>query len=242
MKFLNKLTSFQKLGITTVLIIVGYVLIGLLNQAHADELLRTQAINPVYKILTTTPEGPGSCSATAIKIKGVPDDANVFLTAKHCINPEHPIGKLIEEEITDKSEWTRYYDYKVVMISPSSDLAGIRVDDPSLKTQKAVVADTQGAVEGDQVFSVGYPLGESRVVSTGFLGQKERSFHPLGDIKVMQRASTLLDKGMSGGPLYQKTDKGYEIIGVASLKANSNDFMSSFVTLTDIKNFVERGE
>jgi hypothetical protein len=68
----------------------------------------------------------------------------------------------------------------------------------------------------------------------------------MGDLKVMQRASTQIDKGMSGGPLYQKTVTngvvGYEIIGVASTKAGGNNFMNSFVTLTDIKNFIEKGE
>lgn len=227
----------MKVLIGTLLALATILGVGVYT-AKADETLRAQAVNPVYKIIT----GDAVCSATSIKIKGVPETANVFLTAKHCINPEHPTGKLVDEQITDNSEYTRCYDYTIVMVSKNSDLAGIRVDDPELSTKKAVIADTQEVMEGDEVFSVGYPLGMSRIVTTGLLGQRERGLQPSGDIKVMQRASSLLDKGMSGGPLYQKTAKGYEIIGVASTKVGSNDFMSSFVTLTDIKNFIEKGE
>lgn len=227
----------KKLVFATIIIITGYILLGAFT-AKADELLRTQAVNPVYKIIT----GDAVCSATAVKIEGVPENVSAFLTAKHCINPEHPVGKLVDETVTDDSESVKYYDYKVVSVSKSSDLAGIIVESDKLHTEKAVIADTQSVMESDEVFSVGYPLGMSRTVTTGLLGQKERNLQPSGDIKVMQRASTLLDRGMSGGPLYQKTEKGYEIIGVASTKANGNDFMSSFVTLTDIKNFIEKGE
>lgn len=229
----------KRLVFATIIIVIGYILIGALNQVRADEILRTQAVNPVYKIIT----GGSVCSATAIKIKGVPESVNSFLTAKHCINLEHPVGKLVVETITDDSESVKYYDYRVVSVSKSSDLAGIIVDSTVLlpHTEKAVIADTQNAIEADEVFSVGYPLGGSRTVTVGLLGQKERNLQPSGDIKVMQRASTLLDKGMSGGPLYQKTEKGYEIIGVASTKVGSNDFMNSFVTLSDIKNFMENG-
>lgn len=230
--------SVTKLILATTVIVSGYILIGFLNTVKADEILRTQAVNPVYKIVSNGVV----CSATAIKVPPPAENANTFLTAKHCINPENPVGKLIEETVTENTESTKVYDYKVVLISKNSDLAGIVVEDPSLKPQKAVIADTQKAMEGDEVFSVGYPLGGSRTVTTGLLGQKERSVQPMGDLKLMQRASTQIDKGMSGGPLYQKTEKGYEIIGVASTKSGANSFMNSFVTLTDIKNFIEKGE
>lgn len=225
----------KKLVFATIIIITGYILLGAFT-AKADELLRTQAVNPVYKIFT---DG-AVCSATAIKLKGA-ESVNTFLTAKHCINPEHPVGKLLEESITENSESTKVYDYKVVVVSKSSDLAGIVVTSEDFHPQKAVIADTQTAQEGDEVFSVGYPLGASRTVTVGLLGQKERGVQPSGELKVMQRASTQIDKGMSGGPLYQKTEKGYEIIGVASTKVGANNFMNSFVTLTDIKNFIENG-
>jgi serine protease Do len=214
-------------------------------KAKADEVMRTQAVNPVYKIMTTGPEGPEVCSATSILVDKIPEElknANIFLTAKHCVNPEHPIGKLLDETVTEYSETTNFYDYKVVAVSPSSDLALIIMTTSGPKIPGARIADTQKAQEGDEVFSVGYPLGGSRTVTVGLLGQKERSVQPMGDLKVMQRASTQIDKGMSGGPLYQKTSTGYEIIGVASTKAGGNNFMNSFVTLTDIKNFIEKGE
>lgn len=207
-------------------------------EAKADEQLTKEAISPVYKIIS----GQRTCSATSVKVKGVPDEVNTFLTAKHCIDPENPRGKLIVETVTESSESTQYYDFTVALVSKGSDLAGITVTDTTLHTNKAVIADTQVAQEGDEVLSVGYPLGASRVVSMGFLGQKERIMHPNGELKLMQRASTLVDSGMSGGPLYQKTATGYEIIGVASTKSQGNNFMNHFVTLADIKAFIERGE
>ncbi len=220
-----------------ILVILGTIIgLGFYN-AKADEVFTKGAVGPVYKIVT----GNTVCSATSILVKGA-EQINTFLTAKHCIDPNNPTGKLVVETVTDDSETTKYYDYVTLMVSKTSDLAGIRVDDKDFHPVKAVVADTQLAQEGDEVYSVGYPLGGSRVVSAGFLGQKERIMHPMGGLKVMQRASTLVDSGMSGGPLYQKTPTGYEIIGVASTKSSANDFMNHFVTLKDIKNFIEKGE
>lgn len=220
-----------------ILVILGTIIgLGFYN-AKADEVFTKDAISPVYKIIS----GNTVCSATSILVKGV-EQVNTFLTAKHCINPENPTGKLVVETVTDNSETTTFYDYVTVKVSKNSDLAGIRVDGKDFHPVKAVIADTQLAQEGDEVYSVGYPLGSSRVVSEGFLGQKERIMHPEGGLKLMQRASTLVDSGMSGGPLYQKTPTGYEIIGVASAKSGANNFMNHFVTLTDIKNFIEKGE
>ncbi|QIG69441.1 putative trypsin-like peptidase protein [Rhizobium phage RHph_N3_13] len=207
-------------------------------EAKADEQFTKEALSPVYKIIS----GQRTCSATSVKVKGIPDEVNTFLTAKHCIDPENPRGKLIVETVTESSESTQYYDFTVALVSKGSDLAGITVTDTSLHTNKATIADTLVAQEGDEVYSVGYPLGASRVVSEGFLGQKERIMHPNGELKLMQRASTLVDSGMSGGPLYQKTATGYELIGVASTKSGANNFMNHFVTLADIKAFIEKGE
>ncbi|QIG73066.1 putative trypsin-like peptidase protein [Rhizobium phage RHph_N3_19] len=207
-------------------------------EAKADEQFTKQALSPVYKIIS----GQRTCSATSVKVKGVPDEANTFLTAKHCIDPDNPRGKLIVETVTENSESTQYYDFTVALVSKGSDLAGITVADQSFHPNKATVAEVYQAFEGDEVLSVGYPLGSSRVVSKGFLGQKERIMHPNGELKLMQRASTLVDSGMSGGPLYQKTATGYELIGVASTKSQGNNFMNHFVTLADIKAFIEKGE
>jgi S1-C subfamily serine protease len=224
------------IGITAILIAI--ISLGFYSHAKADEIFTKQALSPVYKIIS----GQRTCSATSVKIKGVPDEVNTFLTANHCIDPENPRGKLIVETVTDVSESTQYYDFNVALVSKTSDLAGITVQDKGLHTDKAEIATSLTAQEGDEVFSVGYPLGASRVVTKGFLGQRERIMHPNGELKLMQRASTLVDSGMSGGPLYQKTATGYEIIGVASTKSQANSFMNHFVTLADIKNFIEKGE
>jgi V8-like Glu-specific endopeptidase len=222
------------IGIAVVL--TAIISLGFYSHAKADEVFTKQALSPVYKIIS----GQRTCSATSVKIKGVPDEMNTFLTAKHCIDPANPRGKLIVETVTDVSESTQYYDFNVALVSKTSDLAGITVQ--GLHTDKAEIAEVYQAFEGDEVFSVGYPLGASRTVTRGFLGQKERIMHPNGELKLMQRASTLVDSGMSGGPLYQKTATGYEIIGVASTKSQANNFMNHFVTLADIKKFIENGE
>jgi V8-like Glu-specific endopeptidase len=224
------------IGIITIL--AAIISLGFYNNAKADEIFTKQALSPVYKIISSQ----RTCSATSVKIKGVPEEMNTLLTAKHCIDPNNPRGKLIVETVTEDFETTRYYDFNVVLVSKTSDLAGITVQDRSLHTDKAEIAEVYQTFEGDEVFSVGYPLGASRTVTRGFLGQKERIMHPSGELKLMQRASTLVDSGMSGGPLYQKTATGYEIIGVASTKSQTNNFMNHFVTLADIKKFIENGE
>ncbi|QIG69898.1 putative trypsin-like peptidase protein [Rhizobium phage RHph_I3_11] len=232
------MSDILKAGIGIGVILAAIITLGFFKPAHADELFTKEALSPVYKIIS----GQRTCSATSVKVKGIPDEVNTFLTAKHCIDPANPRGKLIVETVTESSESTQYYDFTVALVSKGSDLAGITVTDTNLHTNKAIIADALKAQEGDEVLSIGYPFGASRVVSEGFLGQKERIMHPNGELKLMQRASTLVDSGMSGGPLYQKTATGYEIIGVASTKSQGNNFMNHFVTLADIKAFIEKGE
>lgn len=233
------MSDLFKVALGIGLILATVITLGFITSpAHADELFTKEAVSPVYKIIT----GQAVCSATAIQVKGVPENVNTFLTAKHCIDPQNPTGKLIVETVTQNSDITEYHDYQLMLVSKNSDLAGITVVDKDFHPNKAVVADTLVAQEGDEVYSIGYPLGSSRIVSKGFLGQEERIMHPMGGLKLMQRASTLVDSGMSGGPLYQKTATGYEIIGVASTKSGANNFMNHFVTLADIKAFIEKGE
>jgi hypothetical protein len=121
----------MKLFIGAALALITILGVGVYN-ARADETLRTQAVNPVYKIISNG----AICSATAIKLPPPAENANTFLTAKHCINPENPVGKLIDETVTENSESSNYYDFKVVMVSKSSDLIGLVVPSEDFHPQR----------------------------------------------------------------------------------------------------------
>lgn len=199
------------------------------DKCQADELLRKEAIEAVYKIQN----GESSCSSIAIDVPDAKPGITFFLTAKHCIS-QKPSGMIIDVETKDMSETTSYIPYAVVAQSPTLDIAMISTNYPKAFI-KAKIANELLANEGDTVWAVGYPLGQTRTTTVGIMGQTEVVMTPLGEFNSFYHASPALERGMSGGGLFQKGPKGYELIGINSMKTGVNDFMNSFVTLKDIK-------
>lgn len=213
--------------------------------AFASDGLK-QAINGTYKFQS----GERFCSAVALD-KVIPNQPNVtiLLTAKHCIDTEHSEGGfIIQEKSSETGSSSQLTKFKVLGISKESDLAAIIVNDPSFNPDKVHIADGSPD-EGDQVWSIGYTLGQTRTTTMGYFGQSELVMTPMGQMEKYNHASTLIDVGNSGGGLFAKevttfngkTIETFELVGIASVKSGPNNFVNGFVSLEDIKKFIDTG-
>lgn len=193
--------------------------------AKADEPLRFDAIQPVYKIQS----GPIACSAVAIETPGL--DQTVLLTAAHCIDRSKEGGK-----ISDSYDFIT--EFKVLKVSNDTDLAAIIVLDKNFQPKKALVAKTIIAEEGDDIVVVGYPYGGARTTTKGTVGVKITTMTPLNNVEQFLMATANVDTGNSGGGLFQKNGDHWELIGITSMKGPSI-FTNFFTTLANINKFIE---
>jgi serine protease Do len=101
--------------------------------------------------------------------------------------------------------------------------------EPSIKTNKQYeflkLGKFENVNEGEQVYSVGYPLGiEQQFVSTGILATKWIDKVKLQDNTEMNREVSWLDltmnKGNSGGPILKIGNTEDEVIGIATFILN----------------------
>lgn len=101
--------------------------------------------------------------------------------------------------------------------------------EPSIKTNTSYeflkLGKFENVNEGEQVYSVGYPLGiEQQFVSTGILSTKWTDKIKLTDNTEMNREVSWLDltmnKGNSGGPIIKIGNTEDEVIGIATFILN----------------------
>ena len=190
--------------------------------------LKVDAILPVYKI-------DQGCSAVAIKIN---KDVRL-LTAAHCTkgNTEGYLDIETRDEDFKMISIDRRF-YEVLKSDVAVDLALLKIRDPLFVPVTASIAEKVLVDEGDDVWTVGYPLGATRTVTKGlFNGFQIDQFRSTSFID-MFRASPNIDGGNSGGGLFQKNEDKYELIGITSMKYNANNHMGLYVTLDDIHKFV----
>lgn len=142
-----------------------------------SETKKTKRIQPV--------EGKAICSGAFV------DDDGLILTARHCTE-----GVSRMEVLTsDHSVYTASFVAK----SNAQDLALVRIDRHN--TPFFRLADT--IVRGEHIFVLGSPMGETSVLSQGFIAKLA------GDFMVID-ASVV--PGNSGGPVY---DDSGRLVGIA---------------------------
>lgn len=160
---------------------------------------QAQMLEPVLQINK-------NCSATVVSSDLV--RGTYLVTAHHCIK-----GKL-RGEVTGYHTEVLGVDtevkitFDVVNEDEPNDLALLHT--PASGFEVAEIA-TEKPVEGQSVWTVGYPLGFPRMLSQGFYSQ---------DMLISgmnhQRASSLIAGGNSGGGLFIIEDGVYKLAGVTS--------------------------
>ncbi len=206
--------------------------------AFAD--MKTEMLDPVVQL-------NANCSATVVssdRDKTSDKVSTYVLTAHHCVEDSsariHNIMIPIYQD--GKPTEVRYFKAQVKTTSPSADLSLLKLlDEDTLFTNVVAVAkSTDGLVEGEPVWTVGYPLGMARTITEGLLGPQEYMPFPDGTKDVLYlRATPQIAGGNSGGALFHKKSDGkWEQIGVTTATVPASDFVSVYTRADEINNFL----
>jgi len=155
----------------------------------------------------TDPKQTGLCSGVVI------DDIGHVLTNFHCTYNQ----KYLRLFYYDENDWQNY-EVKVIGSDPLGDLALLEVIGKEEPIPYLKFADDVKDMEaGQEVFTLGHPMGMAWTVTKGIISSNERySRHPF--IKALQ-TDAAINKGNSGGPLMNM--KG-EIVGINALMISRN--------------------
>lgn len=190
--------------------------------------VKTDMLDPVVKI-------NDNCSAEGVNTP----EGKRLLTAAHCATNKE--GTFFQETRNDEGKVIKrtFYTFDVIRTDTMKDLGLLKVRDESYEIKTVNLAEKILVEEGDDVWTVGYPLAFTRVITEGLYNQPlivDVNNDQKEDLRL--RASPGLDGGNSGGVLFQKNGDKYEQIGVTSMKFRDNDFMGIYIPLKDIREFL----
>jgi len=211
---------------------------------NATELdtFQKEAINSVIQLNR-------NCSAVVINTSEA--TRTYAITANHCVSGRaSPDSKeksgYVTLDVKDKQKLieTNEYVYDVILRDVQQDLAVIKLRKEGLLLTGANIA-TEDPTEGEQVWTVGYPLGMIRTVTAGFFGgfqsmSSDLRLDQFGSERALYRATPPIFGGNSGGGLFKKNGEGYELVGIADVVIPSFFVTGWYVPQTAINDIVKR--
>lgn len=207
---------------------------------------------PVYagklqdQVLSHTAQLNENCSATLIwsdRDKESGDVTTIFLTAKHCVSGAGERNMVVDMPVYQDNRVVKKDRYIARLRGQyyKSDLALVELKDKKTYFGSvARIAPPGGVPEmGDQVWTVGYPLGLQLTVTAGLFGSRETldSFKP-GD--EFFRATPDVVGGNSGGAMYRMNPAGdYELIGVTAAAHQMYSFLAFYTPIDQIHDYLK---
>jgi S1-C subfamily serine protease len=187
----------------------------------------------------------GNCSGVVIWSKRDEKSGEVstfILTARHCVSNEKQDQTadvpVYHDNLLVKKE---RYIAKVHGLYFDADLGLFRLKDKqTLFENVAKLAPAMpGMKMGEDVWSVGYPLGWSLTVTEGLFGVIEVSdFDTPG--REYYRATPDIAGGNSGGGLFRKNAAGdYELIGITTAGARGYPFIALYTPIYKIHDYLK---
>ena len=159
-----------------------------------------------------------------------------ILTAKHCTDK---IDQKIQVNVPVYTDGKKldFHSYRATVKGRhyKSDTAVLKIDNTDTLFENVVNLGTRDEILtfGEDVWTVGYPLGMSRTVTEGMLGNRE-PVPTLGPSE-FQRATPDIGPGSSGGALFKKNWKGdFVQIGLTTGGARGFPFFGIYTPLEDI--------
>jgi len=166
------------------------------------------------------------CSGTIIKSERdfKTGDVNTFvLTAKHCVPSQDRNIINVDQYQKNRVVKTDAYVADVYGRSFKSDLALLRLRDKQTAfVYQNDVASVDTPLEwGDDVLTIGYPLGRSKTLTSGTLGHVEDLTGEADFSKTNEflRATPNVAPGSSGSALLKLIDGEYKIVGILTAAA-----------------------
>lgn len=159
-----------------------------------------------------------------------------ILTAKHCTDR---IDQKIDVNVPTYTNGAKldFHSYRGTVKGRhwNSDTAVIKIDNTSVLFENVVKLapkDTK-LTFGEDAWTVGYPMGLSRTVTQGEIGNRDRV--PTLGPSEFQRATPDIGPGNSGGALFVKTDSGdFQQVGITTGGARGMPFFGIYTPLEDI--------
>lgn len=219
-------------GVACILFSTGYVLAGDLDKMREQMFAVTAQLN-------------GNCSSSLIysdRDEKSGEVSTVFLTAKHCVAGEKSdmtidIPVYQDNRVVKKDR----YVARVMGEWYKGDLALVKLRDTRTLFDKPahIAAADPGLIMGQDVWTVGYPLGMGLTVTKGLFGSLETNDFDKPGTEYF-RATPDIAGGNSGGAMYRITTGGdYELIGVTAARARSDSFIGLYTSIFDIHEYLK---
>ena len=153
---------------------------------------------------------PGDSAETTGKVS---IGTGFFIAPEYVLTNYHVVGEA-ERILVTLRDGSRMEAHTVGREYRSSDLALLRVEGSAQKTVS--LGDSDSVRVGDQVFTIGHPMGElTFVLSSGYLSAEARTVNTGDDSISMMQINASVNKGNSGGPLF---DAQGRVIGIVTAK------------------------
>ncbi len=213
---------------------------GLLFMALAHSVAYAGEVDLVKlrkQVLANTIQLNGNCSGTLISSKRDDKTGKVetlVLTAKHCV--ENGSSDMVVDIPVYQSNRVVKKDSYVARLKgkySSADLALVVLKDTQtfFESVAKIAPANVMPVMGEQVWTVGYPLGLQLTITPGLFGSLETLNFPSNGIEYF-RASPHVVGGNSGGGLYRQTGSGdFDLIGVTTAAHQAFTFIAFYTPI-----------
>ncbi len=155
------------------------------------------------------------------------------ITNHHVVAGERTIGVTAFRREEGRFEKQVYKKVKLVALNEHIDLALLKVEeDLDMEIPQLYLGDSTVVKEGDEVFTIGNPMGLERSASQGIISKINRNFE--GRLYVQTTAP--IAPGNSGGPLFN--ERG-EVIGVTNMGYIFLDGLGFAIPSEYVKEFLD---
>lgn len=197
------------------------------ESSGADSPIRIErAMQATVGILTETPadRASGFQSRFSIRGTGVHLHDGYIVTARHAVEREQGSRKVLPKEIFVLAAGLAELPAQLVGDSAYLDIVLYRVSEPYRAHLRAGTSFAgTDARAGDEVFTVGYPLGWGPAVAYGRIGNPN-TFLPTADTRLLQ-ADLSACSGNSGGGLFNTAG---ELVGIMHAIIRSDQGQSDY--------------
>jgi hypothetical protein len=217
---------------------LAVLLLVIAYPAHAADKAELEKLQK--EVLGVTAQLNGNCSGTLIyshRDEASGEVTTLFLSAGHCaINKDS--DQKIELPIYQDNEVVKKDSYvgRVYGVYFAADLSLWKLKDKQtfFPNVAKLGPEKPALMMGEDVWTVGYPLGGVLAITKGLFTSKETSdFSKPG--MIYYRATPDIAPGSSGGALYHKNDAGdYELIGVTTAGAQGFPYFGLYTGVSDI--------
>lgn len=165
-------------------------------------------------------EAVGVKSGTAF-VATVRPSQRMILTCHHTVSGSVLIAAEFYDGATDSPQ--------LLDASADADLSAFAPRRINLRRYGACrIGDSRSLVIGDEVMTIGHPLGGAEHVTLGLLSGRQR--RPEG--RVVLRLSMTVDPGNSGGPVF---DRHGRVVGIVSAKHRESSNIAFAVPIEDVR-------